>query len=203
MAPKTLITILLLIFSGALFFLLVMPQFREVRALADAKTRLQGEVATVQEKIISTKNTIAKFMAIEREDVARIEAALPKEIDLPNLLVLVESLVSSSGLITQDIDVLVSKPVVGVARSQAAVAGARGISPRFLSKPTEEDRGHRAATIALSMLGTYESFKGFLQDAERSLRIFDVETISFSSPASGQSTGVFRFSMKMKTYYKE
>ena len=203
MAPKTLITILLLIFSGALFFLLVMPQFREVRDLKVANTRLRGEVESVREKITSTKKAIAKFKAIEQEDIARIEAALPKEIDLPNLLVLVESLISSSGLITQDIDVLASKPIVVRAAAQTTSQGARGISPRFLSKATEEDRGHRAATIVFSMLGTYESFKGFLADAERSLRIFDVETISFSSPASGEGSGIFRFSMKMKTYYKE
>ena len=202
MNPKTLITILLLIFSGVLFFLLVMPKVREVRELASTKTRLQGEVETVREKIVSTKNTIAKFTAIEQGDITRIEAALPKEIDLPNLLVLVESLISSSGLITQDIDVLASKPIVRRAAAQTTSQSAGGISPRFLSAPTEEDRGHAVATIAFSMLGTYESFKAFLQDAERSLRIFDVETISFSSPASGQSA-VFSFSMKMKTYYKE
>jgi len=203
MAPKTLITILLFIFSGAIFFLLVMPQFREIRDLAATKTRLQGELAMNREKITSTKKAIAKFTALEQEDIARIEAALPKEIDLPNLLILVEGLIFSSGLIAQDIDVQVPRPVVGRTAPQAAPARAGSISPRFLSQTTEEDRGHRAATIVFSMLGTYESFKGFLQAAERSLRIFDAETISFFSSASGEASGVLRFSMKMKTYYKE
>lgn len=203
MNPKTLVTILLLIFSGALFFLLIMPQFREVRDLRSTKTRLQGEVETVREKITSTKKAIAKFEALKQEDIARIEAALPKEIDLPNLLVLVESLISSSGLITEDINVQESKPIVVRATEQATSQGAGGISPRFLSGLTGEDRGHRAATIIFSLLGTYESFKGFLQVTERSLRIFDVETISFSSPTGGEGSGVFRFSVKMNTYYKE
>lgn len=203
MAPKTLIAILLLIFSGATFFLLVAPQFGEVRDLGGTKARLQEELATTQGKITSTKKAIGRFMALEEEDIARIEAGLPEEVDVPNLLVLVESLIFSSGLITQDIDVRVPEPVVRRPSPQAASARPGSIAPRFLNQAPEEDRGYKEVAISFAMLGTYESFKGFLQAAEQSLRIFDVETISFFSAASGEASGVIRFSMKMNTYYRE
>lgn len=184
MAPKTLGAIVILIFSGVIFFLLVMPQFRASQDLRSLNTRLKGEARVAREKITSTQSVIDQFEALEQSDIARVEAALPKELDLPNLLVLVESLISSSGLIVQDIDV----------RSTARVA------PQAATQEPPSE-GREEASIDFSMIGTYESFRSFLEDAERSLRIFDAKSLNFSSPSISQGVGGFRFSVTMNTYF--
>lgn len=63
-------------------------------------------------------------------------------------------------------------------------------------KVIEKDDG---LDIGFSLRGSYESFKQFLAEAEKSLRIFDVQTITISSDTS-EIQDAFKFGVKMKTW---
>jgi Tfp pilus assembly protein PilO len=62
----------------------------------------------------------------------------------------------------------------------------------------EEDGGFG---ISVALHGSYGSFKQFLLEAEKSLRIFDVESIVFSSVgAKSSGTDILTFKVSMKTW---
>ena len=53
--------------------------------------------------------------------------------------------------------------------------------------------------IILNVSGPYESFKEFLRDLEKNLRLIDVQEISFITPPQGTT---FDFNLRLKTYFQ-
>jgi hypothetical protein len=64
-------------------------------------------------------------------------------------------------------------------------------------------------SFSLSGPPTYDSFKQLLRAIERSVRIFDLESITFKSTSdavgqtTGQSSGNAKYSLSVKAYYLE
>lgn len=158
MNPKTIIIFVLLVFAGVLFVTFGLPRIRDIQDLRSDTLEQAKALEIVQEKFESTKGVISQFQSIEEGDRRRIASALPKSLDLPNLLVHLDALVSSSGLLSEAIDA-------------------------------------RETVINITVLGNYESLKVFLNELEQSLRIFDVETVSFTEDS--------RFSLSIKTYFQQ
>lgn len=166
MNPKTITILVLFIFAGVVFVVFGLPQIRSIQDIRSDVIEKKRDFTAMQEKFESTKGVIAQFQSIEEKDRALVLSALPKDLDLPNLLVRLERLISSSGLVSEAIEV-------------------------------------RESVINVTVLGNYESLKVFLKELERSLRIFDVEDVSFAAPElTKEGAGDFRFLLRIKTYYQ-
>ncbi len=166
MNPKSIITLVIVLFAGVILVVLVWPKARAVGVLRGEILENRADALRIEQKLETTKKAISEFNNLSRADRDVVESALPNEADLPNLFVLMQSLIASSGLVGEDIKVI------------------------------EIDRG---LDIGFSLQGSYESFKQFLEEAEKSLRIFDVQTINFSGDTS-KTQDTFRFGVKMKTW---
>jgi Tfp pilus assembly protein PilO len=168
MSSKTILTFLPVVATAVLFLMFGLPQIRSLQELRSDVLDQKRAFTTIQEKFESTKDVVAQFRAIDERDRALVASALPSGLDLPNLLVRLEDIISSSGLVSEAIDV------------------------------------KEGGLVNIIVLGNYESLKVFLKALEQSLRIFDVESISFAAPTLSEGGGVdFRFSLSMKTYYQE
>ncbi len=166
MNSKTILTFLPVIVTAVLFLIFGLPRIRSIQDIRGDVLAQRSDLTAMREKFESTKDVVAQFQSIEERDRELVASALPMSLDLPNLLVSLETLISSSGLVSEAIEV----------------------------KP--------AGLINITVLGNYESLKVFLKELERSLRIFDVETISFTVPTLSEGgAGDFRFSLSIKTYY--
>jgi Tfp pilus assembly protein PilO len=166
MNPKSIITFVIILFAGAVLVVLVWPKAREIGVLRGEILGGREDALLIEQKFETTKKAILEFNNLSREDLAIIESALPADADLPNLFVLMQSLIASSGLVGEDIKVV------------------------------ERDDG---LDIGFTLLGSYESFKQFLSEAEKSLRIFDVQTIIFSADTR-ETQDTFKFLVTMKTW---
>jgi len=168
MNPKTIIIFAVLALAGAVLFVLVRPKIGEIQALRGEFENKQSDAQTIEQRIQTTKKAIAQFDSVSGSDIGMVESALPDESDLPNLFILTHNLISSSGLIGEDIEI------------------------------KEEDGGFG---ISVALHGSYGSFKQFLLEVEKSLRIFDVESIVFSSVGT-KSPGmdILTFKVRMKTW---
>lgn len=166
MNPKSIITFVIVLFAGIVLVFWVWPLARSVGVLYGEISGNREDALQIEQKLETTRKAISQFNNISRGDLDIVESALPAEADLPNLFVLMQSLIASSGLVGEDI------------------------------KVTEIDRG---LDIGFSLRGSYESFKQFLAGAEKSLRIFDVQTITFSVDTS-EIQDTFKFGVKMKTW---
>lgn len=158
MTPKKIIIFVLLVLAGVIFVAFGLPQIKSIQDLRGDARDKERDFAAILEKFESTKAVIAQFRSIEERDRELVLSALPKDLDVPNLLVRLDDLVVSSGLVSEAI-------------------------------------GIKGDVISITVLGNYESLKVFLKQLEQSLRIFDVEAISFAEDS--------RFSLSIKTYYQQ
>lgn len=205
MGPKFITIFAIVVASLFVLFFLVGPKFGSVQDMRTAVFRQKQNVSRLVEELEVTKNALSRFQGLDKMDLERVEKFLPNGLDAPNLLVHLDSLVASAGLVAEVLTLDTSD------RSLTSIAGSTDpgttagldtgqgsdLAPKFLA---QESLG--SATINLTVRGNYESFKPFLESIEESLRIFDVENIAFSSPQiTKEGVGAFRFAVVLKTYY--
>lgn len=123
--------------------------------------------------LVSTYNTIPG------SDIGRLEELLPDHVDNVRLIMDLSSIASRYGLTLTNIRNIQS----GEAAKGEIVAESSGIG---------------SATLNFSVTAPYSTFQAFLADLEKSLRIVDVNSISFS--ASENSTD-YDFNIGVKTYW--
>lgn len=200
MKPKPIITFAILVLTGMFVFTLVLPKIEEAVASQKKFSSKKEEVELARTKFETTKQAINQFQSLAKAEIERVNSAFPDVVDLPDLFVLVDSLISKPGLIGEDIRVNVREEQT---KERSALTPASGaIAPRFLD--VEETKGFGEIDINFSIVGDYESFKVFLGDVEKSLRIFDVQSVSFAVPQQAEKiAGAFRFGVNMKTYYNK
>jgi Tfp pilus assembly protein PilO len=61
-----------------------------------------------------------------------------------------------------------------------------------------DGRSYGIANISFSIATTYEQFKSFLADVERSMRLLDITSISFGQP---DALGLTTYSVRAQTYW--
>lgn len=202
MKPQLIITFALLVLGGVFVFVLVLPKFEAIGVLQNKLARNREDIKIAESKFQATKKAIDQFKNLTQKDLNLVDSALPDKMDLPDLLVLVDALIAQSGLIGEDITIHAEtdesqKNVI------ASPLAAGTIAPKFIQKQ-DDISGRGKASISFSVIGSYELFKLFLKQLEQNLRIFDVQTISFTSVHSaGKSDEAFRFGVHMNTYYSK
>lgn len=190
----------MLVLTGVLVFTLILPKGEEVGALQKKFSAKKGEMELARAKFETTKQAVSQFQSLVKPEIEGVNSAFPDRVDLPDLFVLTDSFISKSGLIGGDIRVNVREDELGEQPTFIPAGGV--VAPRFLG--IAETKGFGEIDVSFSVVGDYESFKVFLKDLEKSLRIFDVQSVSFSVPEFGERVaGGFRFGVNMKTYYNK
>ncbi len=198
MKPKVIITFVVLVFSAVLVFVLIKPKFEETVSLRAKLATQIAETSEVKAKFETTRLAILQFQELSEQDKDLVSLAFPDGVDLPDLLVLVDSLISRSGLIGEDININVNAPSKKETQAEPPVGA---VMPRFIAVE-REPQGYGEIDIIFSVVGSYESFKDFLKELEMNLRIFSVQSISFSAVQLAEKISeVVRFRLAMKTYY--
>ena len=125
---------------------------------------LQSEVRLrIADRDLTHGLQLAEFyVGLSQGSRDRVIAALPKDTDLPNLLVHVDRIAKESGVLLSGFTVRDSKGITGFAAEAQEIT-----TPSSL--------------ISLNAKGTYTSTKEFFRSLEKFLRIIDIDTISLSS----------------------
>lgn len=147
----------------------------EVSAYNDALTKSQ-ELKAVRDKLISKRNTFAP------DDVAKLSKVLPDNVDNIRLVIDINNIASRNGLSLTNVQL-------------GAVSGSRTSSTALSSGATSDAVG--SVTIGFSVTASYDKMLAFLNDLEHSLRIIDVQSMSFSAGAA-DSNG---YSFTIRTYW--
>ncbi len=166
---------LVLIFIGASFFVLK-PKLDEVKTTnAQISTSLQ-QLQQNHEYLNSLEQSINAAQTIAPDVLHRVDQALPREQQIPQLLLLLSETADRDG---------VKLPSVSFSDTSLAVHSAT-------SSITE---------LGINLTATaqnYPQIKKYIRDLEVSLRLLDITGINVSiSNASGKETA---YSLQMKTY---
>ena len=168
MILRTLTPVLSIIIAILLFVFFVNPKYKEIIAV-------QAEIADYKDAI-SKYNTFVNELdakitkkssrpAIENE---RLDRFVPEVINDAQLLVDIESLARRQSLLFGNVEV--ESGDVNIMRNNAS-------SEEVIEKSDEL----KTVDINFEVIGTYEQFKSFLLDLEKSMTLFEVVKISLDA----------------------
>lgn len=165
--------ILLIVLSIGLFFFYVQPQYYTINDNGDQLAALQAAKQQAQDAIVKRDSLINKYNSLNPTDIARLQAALPDTLDTIKLIVDMGSVASRYSTQLKNIRVSTANDGSG--------AGTYG-----------------TINLGFTITLPYDTFKTFLKDLERNLRISDITSVSFSPTDSGSN---YDFNVSLKTYW--
>lgn len=178
---RLLMPILLVGSAIGLFALYTNPTYQATKAVAtqtsdydDALNKSQ-ELKKVRDQLLSKRNTFSS------ENVQKLEEVLPDNVDNIRLIININNIAARHGLTLKNVEL--GSVSDGITERNAAAAGSSG-SPVG------------SVEVGFSVSASYENFLAFLVDLEHSLRLVDVQSISFKS-----ELGAADYSLKIRTYW--
>ena len=144
--------------------------------------RVIGLTADLQERKIELELKKDYFTSVEKaaqeleqykEEVVKIDSAIPTKSSLPSLFNFVGTTASQNGLILAKIG-------------------------KFSVSPSREREGIKDIFLEVTLAGSYSSFKNFLAALEKTSRIIKAENIIFKAPKPEEDS--FSFDLKLKAY---
>ncbi|MBX4200422.1 type 4a pilus biogenesis protein PilO [Candidatus Parcubacteria bacterium] len=170
--------IVLLLISAGLFYTFIDPEYQKVKVLQAEKSQYDdvlGSVSALDEK---RSNLQSKFKSISPNEITRLNTALPNNTDTVKLAVALDNIASRYGITIRSI--------------RTAEGGDQSATIVQPSSNTYE-----TTQVEFSIVATYDNFRRFLDDLEKSLRLVDVTIVNFSA----SDTGVNQYSLSVKTYW--
>lgn len=147
----------------------------KVAAYNDALDKSQ-ELKGLRDKLQSARN------AFSPQDEQKLVRLLPDQVDNIRLIIDINNIAARRGLVLSNV-------ALGEVSQSSAAAASLAVGP--LSDPVG------SVSLGFSVVASYEDFLAFLQDLEHSLRILDVEKLSFS----GGQGGKYTFDFTIRTYW--
>ncbi len=141
----------------------------QVAAYDDALNKSQ-ELKRVRDQLLSRRNTF------EAEDIQKLEKILPDNVDNIRLLIDINSIAARHGLTLKNVQLGKVSDSAG-SRNELAVGSS----------------GDPVGSVELGFTtaATYDDFLTFLQDLEHSLRVVNVEKITFTTDTATVNDYVF------------
>jgi len=169
------ISIIALILLGAGGYFFCWPKYQEFKqqgTLLEEKNRALEEKNNYYLKLETLSNRIDAY----KEELDKINSALPAEPSLPVLFDFMQKTSMENGLILGDIS-----------SSKGAISSLR----------SGGNTGIEKVSLSIFLSGSYSAFKNFLSAIYKNSRLIEVDSVSFSSPTEGE---LFDFNLSLETY---
>jgi Tfp pilus assembly protein PilO len=179
---QRILPVIIIVVALGLFFAYVHPTYTGSVALLNAE--IQGyDDALVAAEEYSKKEAelVGQRSAIPEEQLARLEAFLPDGVDNVQLILDLNSLAARSGVGLSEFDIISSE-------KKQEEASRFSLSSEELVDSLD---------LSVSAVGSYESFKKFLQGTELSLRPLDLVELNIDD----STTGVYSYDITFRIYW--
>lgn len=182
---RLILSILMLIASIAGFVVFIVPTYHQVSALrataADYNQVLQN-ARTLQEE---RNKLVTKYNAFDPALLGKLDAMLPTNPENMKLILELNSVAKKYGLSLQNVKI---EDGTNEAQNNAA---------RPAGTPTNTEIG--TLKIAFSASGPYTGFTQFIRTMEQSLRIVDIDKVTFSALDDTKQT--YQYTVGIRTYW--
>ena len=189
---KLFIPIILLLVSVGTFILYINPAYQDLGTLRTQKA--EYDEALNNSKILqSIRGTLSeKYKNFSTTDLTKLEKLLPDNVDNIKLILEIQRIASTYGMTLQNVkfDTDTAKPATS---SQAGF-----VTSGAAQSASKKDFG--TFDLQFSTQGQYNNFVSFLSDLEKSLRIVDVKSVSFTS-TSTTGGDTYKYDFKITTYW--
>lgn len=171
--------LILFIAAAAIIFWVLLPLWHSTQAALELKKENENNLAQ-REKLSANLEYLISQYNERASDLASFSKAIPVGQNIPELLISLEALASENGLIFSGVD--------------------------FKSE-NENLKAPNVKTLIMEIKvkGSYPAFQNYLKAVEKSLRLFDVTSVSFNGIAPGQTNinlNNLEFNLLVNTYYQ-
>lgn len=195
--PRLFITFILFlgIFVVSAFYL--RPEWNTFKIIRQQNEALVQQSGDLDQLIKQRDDFLARINTISKDDLARLEQALPRGPETASFLVSIERLIKENGLTLKQLDSAGTSDVITSSGASKTQPKPGGVSVALSAASTGE------LPINLAFSGAYDSVKQFMDSLEQTLRLIDVETFSITPRAQAHGQPLFfDVAMKIKTYFQ-
>lgn len=156
---------------------------RSIQQLIQDKAVLDEAVQNAEDLVAKRKDLEAVRNQITAEQVKELDKMLPSNMDGVRLAYDLDTLAKETGM-------AMSNLVIGGDEKRGTPSGEIG--------PGQDEDLFGEVKISFSVRGTYQSIKSFLESVENSLRIADIESMTFGEE---DDSGLYDLSIAMVIYW--
>lgn len=188
-----LLPFLALVAAVGIFFAYVNPLWHG--AIKDAKAAIaqDNQALDAADAYVTRENELAaQVNAIDPAALARLSTYLPDSVDNVGLILDLNSLAESTGVVLSSVDVAGSgQASTGQAATTGTSAATTGTDAAAGGSPVG------TIDLTLSAKGTYDALLAFLNGVEYSERLLDVTDLA----VTGSNSGVYDYRMTIRLYW--
>jgi len=197
-----LLLLLAVIILAVGYYFFLGPKFQDVRDKYDSFLPDKKEVLTnltaIENKLIGLEQKFNLIQQQKEQELGRLYNLLPTVPDYAALFVQTEFLAKANNLKVTSVDI--SQPLEQPLRERRTPTPVQAESPTEQTLEILPTNVHSLAINIQVSAGTYENFKLYLDDLEKNLRLYDVQTISFDA-VNPETEEINSFNVNLKTYY--
>jgi hypothetical protein len=185
---RTLTPVLSILAALAIFFLFIRPQYADVQAVrqeTDAYKQATQDYTSFQEKIDGLESKHENVSVIDRD---RLDMFVPKQLDITQAFVDLESLVRQHSMLFGNVQVMEDTTAASVEEGL--------VEYDEMGNPITPSLEPEHADLGFAVIGTYAQFKEFLAALEQSLTLFEVTHIE----TEVQEGSFMQFDMTVRIY---
>jgi Tfp pilus assembly protein PilO len=192
------------------FILITKPIYSEIEELrieGDAYEQALQNSANLQKE---RDRLTTKLNSFNPDDMMRLEKMLPDTVDNIKLILEIQEQASNQGIIVKNVQFEPKQFLEEekqTATTTPATTGAISNTPAQPVKRTatsaNDNPNFETFELQFSVEGAYEDFVAFMQLMERSLRLIDIKSITFTpgtSEKDKQYTDQYKYLFKINTY---
>lgn len=179
---RLILSILMLVASIAGFAVFIVPHYNTISALRAQEADYQT-VLTNARKLKEQRNVLVKkYNSFDQTKLGQLAAMLPTNPENMKLILSLQSVASQYGMVLQNVKI--EDPTA---------------DPTGQKQGAQSNTELGTLTINFSVAGSYASFTNFIRTIERSLRMIEIQKVSFS--ASDPKSQNYQYSVAVKTYW--
>lgn len=181
--------IVLVVAAIGLFVVFTNPSYKEIGTLRIQQAAYNQALNNSQELLKVRNDLTNKYNNLPDVDRDHIQKLMPNTVDNIRLIIDIQNVALSHGMDPKDIKYDARAGASGTANQQAG-------TPQQLAA-AQKDFG--TFELEFSVTGPYSNFLGFVSDLEQSLRLVDIESVTFQSADTGSAN--MKYVVRIKTYW--
>ena len=177
---KTISSLLLVIAAIALFVMYTNPQYAQIKVL-QAQAEDYSKALDQSKILLAQRDSLQKtYGTIASSSLDRLNKLVPNSVDNIRLVIDINGIAARRGLAPKNIK----------------IDGAD--SAKTVSTLGPNASGYGSINLSFDVSAPYGTFIDFLKDLEQSLRLVDVNSISFTSTDKGDT---YDYNVSIRTYW--
>ena len=192
---------IVVVFLVAGYFLVLQSKITTIQSLTSGqKTRADQQLKDQKALVLNLQASLDNYKKIFTDDqVAKLDGVLPVTSDFPTVMLTVKKIATAANLSLDNLSIALIPASAGGAVASTASTGS---AQTDLSNELASTANLAAQDVSISVSGStsYQAFKQFLRLLESSQRIFDVMTLSYTTPSDNTTGAVYTLTVRTYAY---